>query len=291
MSALAAAIEAVIGEAVVTTARVGGGCINEAYRVTLGSGRVVFVKHHAHASCEVFEREAEGLSALRAVGAIRVPQVHGVAPVGGGACLVLEHLETAARPPQGYEARLGAGLAQLHRASQSARAGFAHDNFLGSSPQPNGWSSDWVEFFAQQRLGHQLRLAVSAGRLEGRRVRQAERLMARLGEILGPSAQEPMVLLHGDLWSGNQMADVRGEPVLIDPAAYYGHREAELSMTMLFGGFGAEFYAGYESVWPLTAGWRERAEVYGLYHLLNHLNLFGFSYLGACARVLERWSG
>ena len=166
--------------------------------------------------------------------------------------------------------------------------GFEEDNYIGATPQPNAWTDDWVTFFAEQRLGFQLRLAADNG-FGGELARLGERLLSRLGELIDEPA-EPACLLHGDLWGGNYLCDAEGQPVLIDPAAYYGRREAELAMTTLFGGFDSAFYGAYEEAWPLAPGSAERLEIYKLYHLLNHLNLFGGGYLGGCLGVLRRFA-
>ncbi len=154
-------------------------------------------------------------------------------------------------------------------------------------PQPNPWTRSWLEFFRRHRLGHQLELARRQGRADGELDRLGERLLDRLDQWLDVPG-EPPCLLHGDLWSGNFMVGPQGEPVLIDPACYYGHREAELAMTQLFGGFAPEFYAAYEEAWPLPPESAPRVAIYKLYHLLNHLNLFGGSYRGQCVGVLRR---
>jgi fructosamine-3-kinase len=279
---------------------VAGGSINRAFRVDLADGRRLFVKAHAAAPGAMFEREAEGLGALAAAGALRVPREPLPGTAAGVAFLVMEWIEPG-RPGPGFFERFGRSLARLHRASAAAgpaggraapaeRFGFRTDNWLGSTPQPNDWAESWVGFWRERRLGHQLRLARARGLSDRTLDRLGDRLLARLGEWIDLPG-EPPCLLHGDLWGGNYLADERGEPVLIDPACYYGHREADLAMTRLFGGFSPAFYAAYEEEWPLPPGSEERLAVYELYHLLNHLNLFGRSYRGRCVAVLERLVG
>lgn len=283
---------------------VGGGSINDAFRVELassprrGSGRR-FVKCHHGGPAAMFEREAEGLAALAAAGGdspapLRVPGDPLPGAVDGTAFLVLEWIETG-RPGPGFFERFGRAFARLHRLSAEAgghggRFGFCHDNWLGSTPQPNGWLGDWVEFWRERRLGHQLRLARANGLSDRALDRLGDRLSARLREWID-LPDEPPCLLHGDLWGGNYLAGERGEPVLIDPACSYGHREADLAMTRLFGGFTPAFYAAYQEEWPLPPGSEPRLEIYELYHLLNHLNLFGRSYRGRCLAILERLVG
>ena len=178
----------------------------------------------------------------------------------------------------------------MHRTScPDARGhGFDGDNFIGATPQRNDWDPDGAAFFAEGRLGFQFRLARDMGRLGSEDVRHAERLSLRLSDLLGPCAAEPPSLLHGDLWSGNVHARADGVACLVDPAAYFGFREADLAMTRLFGSFPADFYAAYAEAWPLPAGAEERVGVFNLYHLLNHLNLFGEGYLGQVRAQLRR---
>ncbi len=264
----------------------GGGCINSACVVRTDDGRRFFAKSNADAPADMFEREAEGLRALRAARVLRVPEVVATGSAGGEHFIIMEHLASAPPWPR-YAEDLGRGLARLHRASTSPRAGFAHDNYCGATPQPNAWCSDWVEFFRERRLGYQLRLVRERGHATQELEDRLGRLMQRLGDIIG-EPHEPFALLHGDLWSGNHLPDDRGAPALIDPAAYYGHREAELGMMVLYGSFPPELYAAYVAEWPLAPGWERRVEVYKLYHLLNHLNLFGGGYGAQCVEVLRK---
>ena len=268
---------------------VGGGCIHDARLLELEGGGRLFLKSNASAPDDLFPAEAEGLRALAGVDAIRVPGKPVAGRVGDACFLVMEAIPTG-RPKAGFFEDFGRRFATLHRRSaerHGGRFGFPHDNYLGATPQPNGWSADWVELFRVRRLGHQLELARRRGRSDGELDRLGERLMGRLGDWLDLPA-EPSCLLHGDLWSGNFLADAEGGPVLVDPAAYYGHREADLAMTELFGGFAPSFYDAYEEIWPLPPGSPERREIYKLYHLLNHLNLFGRGYRDGCLAILRR---
>jgi fructosamine-3-kinase len=194
------------------------------------------------------------------------------------------------RSGRDFPAEFGRRFARLHRSTRGARFGFPHDNYLGSTPQPNGWSDDGCDFFRRRRLGHQLGLARAGGLADRGLARLGDRLLDRLDRWLDLPG-EPACLLHGDLWGGNYLVDDAGAPVLIDPAAYHGHREADLAMTRLFGGFDAAFYAAYEEEWPLSPGSEERRPLYELYHLLNHLNLFGAAYRGRCLAILRRYAG
>lgn len=278
------------GEAahLVDASPVGGGCINDARIAELSDGRRLFVKTNSASLLEMFERETEGLEALAAVGALRVPRDAFAGTAGGQAFLVMEAIPLGRKGPAFFE-RFGRAFAELHRRGRGERFGFAHDNFIGSTPQPNTWTDDGAEFWRRHRLGHQLELARRGGRSSAELDRLGERLLARLGDHLDLPG-EPPCLLHGDLWGGNYLVDDAGDPVLIDPACYYGHREADLAMTQLFGGFDPRFYAAYEEAWPLPPGSGERLEIFKLYHLLNHLNLFGGSYRGSCLQILRRFA-
>jgi len=260
---------------------VGGGCINHGARLETESGQSFFLKSNPAAPADMFRREAEGLRALMVPGAPRFPRPL----LAGEGFLLLEDLAPA--PPQpGYAERLGRQLAGLH-AHVGERFGFAADNYLGSTPQPNPWTADGHAFFAEHRLLYQARLAHDHGLLDSGDLARAERLAHGLPELV---PVQPAALIHGDLWAGNAITGSQGEPALIDPAAHYGWPEAELGMTALFGGFSEEFYRAYEESTGLQPGWRERLPIYNLYHLLNHLNLFGAGYLGQVQSILRRYS-
>ena len=262
-----------------------GGCINAGCVLHLAHGPRLFLKHNAHAPADMFMREAEGLAALARSDGPRVPRPL----LAGGQFLLLEYLAPAPLGPRAWEA-LGRQLAALH-APAAPMFGFPHANYLGSTPQPNNPVADGFEFFAEQRLLFQARLARERGRLPAHGLRQAERLAIRLPQLV---PAQPASLIHGDLWSGNVIAGPDGALCLIDPAAHHGWAEAELAMTGLFGGFPAAFYGAYAEAAqalgrPLAAGWRERFPVYNLYHLLNHLNLFGPAYLGEVSALLQHY--
>lgn len=262
---------------------VGGGCISVAWSVVTDCGRF-FVKLGTARDPGDFAQEVAGLDALAATGAVRVPRPVGHGTVGGTAWLVLEHV--ALRPRDAAcDEQLGRALATLH-ATVAPRYGLDDDNTLGATRQPNGWHDDWIGFWREQRLGYQLALAAR----HGHRLARGEALLARLDTLLAghrPAAS----LLHGDLWSGNAAADDTGAPVLFDPAVYYGDREADLAMSELFGGFDRRFHAAYREVWPLDDGYALRRDLYNLYHVLNHLNLFGGGYAGQAARLIDRLLG
>jgi protein-ribulosamine 3-kinase len=261
---------------------VGGGDISAAWRLQARDGSV-FVKTGPASSCEMFAAEAEGLAELAAPGAIRVPGAIAYGQHGDMAFVALEWLDFS-RPTRATEALLGERLAELHRTT-SERYGWHRDNTIGLTPQHNTWTGDWVTFFRRHRLQFQLELAARNG-FSGPLQEQGARLMDRLPEWFDgyvPAAS----LLHGDLWGGN-WASSNGEPVIFDPAVYYGDRESDLAMTRLFGGFGAAFYEAYEASAPLAPGHRARCDLYQLYHVLNHLNLFGGGYLGRAQELMRR---
>lgn len=260
---------------------VGGGCINETYLIE-GGGRRYFVKLHRAPMLPMFEAEAEGLQAILATGAIRAPRPVCLGGAGAHSFLVLEYIELGGR---GAPARFGERLARMHRYTQP-RYGWHRDNTIGSTPQPNGELEDWVAFWRERRLGFQLRLAADRG-AGGRLLDLGERLMEALPAFFTdyrPAAS----LLHGDLWGGNWSYDPAGEPVIYDPAVYFGDRETDLAMTELFGGPGEDFYAAYRAAWPLDPGYATRKHLYNLYHILNHYNLFGGGYAAQAERMSER---
>lgn len=265
---------------------VGGGCISEALRLETNRG-TFFVKLHGGPGA-LFSAEARGLEALRNSGtSLVVPEVLAFADPTPGrpGFLVLEHLSPGPGPDP---VAFGRGLAALHRATSSQGFGFDVDTYCGATLQPNPWTSAWVPFYREHRLGHQLRLLVDAGRFGAADTKRAEALLDHLEDRLaGP--EEPPALLHGDLWSGNLLATAGG-PALIDPAAYYGHREAELGMMTLFGGFSPRSYAAYEEAYSLAAGWRARNPLYELYHVMNHATLFGGGYVAQALSIIRRYA-
>jgi protein-ribulosamine 3-kinase len=263
--------------------RVTGGSINECYRWQSAAG-AMFVKVAAAGALPMFQAEAAGLAELERGRALRVPRVLACGAASGAAFLALEWIE-AGEGGEACEARLGEGLAALHALTE-ARFGWGRDNTIGSTPQANAWSGDWTEFFRERRLRPQLELAARKGlaRVLGA---PGERLLEHVHRLLAghhPAAS----LLHGDLWGGNWLASLSGEPVLFDPAVYYGDRETDLAMTRLFGGFGEAFYRTYEAAAPLPPGWPVRCELYNLYHVLNHANLFGGAYARQARGMIER---
>ncbi len=258
-----------------------GGCISQAARLSLPRGPV-FLKWNAELAPGAFQREAEALAALRASGTrLRIPEVIAV----GEGFLVCELLQPGP-PIADFDAELGRGLAELHRCRGPA-FGFEHDNFCGATPQPNGWMDDWIAFYGARRLGFQIELARRTRGVPREASRACDRLLEALPSLL--DGGEAPALIHGDLWSGNLHRDARGRPALIDPAAYYANREAELGMMRLFGGFSERVYQSYDEAWPLSPGWRARLPLYTLYHVLNHYNLFGGHYGAQAWAIVRRY--
>jgi fructosamine-3-kinase len=228
----------------------------------------------------MFEAEADGLNELRAAGEVRVPEVIDVGIEGGQSYLVIERLDLQ-RPSRDVERQFGQQLARLHRHTAD-RFGWSRDNTIGPTPQQNDWCDDWLTFFRERRLEFQVRLARRNGY---DLTADGQRLAGRLPDLF--DGYEPVAsLLHGDLWGGN-WGSADGEPVIFDPAVYYGDRESDIAMTRLFGGFGRDFYSAYEAEWPMAPGHEQRIKLYQLYHVLNHLNLFGSSYLGRARQLLR----
>jgi fructosamine-3-kinase len=282
---LEASLGSALGSRVLGSRPLSGGDINDAYEVRLADGREVFVKCNVRAPNDMFVAEARGLAWLAGAKALRVP---GVLAASGAddltPFLALELIRSAPRQPN-FDERLGRGLAALHR--QGAPAfGLDHDNYIGRLPQKNTFAVTWAEFYRVRRLGPQLKAAVDAGLAPTRLRRDFERLFTQVEALCGPP--EPPARLHGDLWGGNLIADDLGEPCLIDPAVYGGHREIDLAMMKLFGGFGPRVFEAYKEAFPLADGYRERVALYQLYPLMVHVNLFGGGYLGQVESALGR---
>jgi fructosamine-3-kinase len=294
---LAAWLHEQLGVELVDRAPVGGGCIHGAWALrTAGDGRL-FAKTNRADRLPLLEAEAEGLAALKQVapGGLVIPEPLAWGLAGDQAVLVMPWLafSRGADSPNAW-GDCGANLARLHRLSLQPgpledgghRFGWRGDNFIGTSHQLNDWRDDWATFFIDCRLQPQLRwLADQGHRLEG-----AERLLAGLRPWLAAHGPEPC-LVHGDLWSGNAALLNGGEGSLFDPAVYRGDREVDLAMARLFGGFSEAFFNGYNEEWPLPEGWRERVDLYNLYHLLNHANLFGGGYKNQAQSVMTTLLG
>ena len=264
----------------VAWSRIGGSALSSVWSLHAGATRY-FVKVAPQGRADMLAAEADGLRAIRGTGTIRVPHVFAHGEVRDIAFIALEWLDIA---DGGRDAALGRALAALH-AVTAPRFGWHRDNTIGTTPQSNAWDDEWPAFFRDRRIAPQLALAGANGygaRLAGR----GERLLDRIPVLLAGHAPERS-LLHGDLWSGNAGRLVDGTPVIFDPACYFGDREADVAMSELFGGFSPAFYAAYREAAPLRDGYALRRTLYNLYHVLNHLNLFGRSYLAQAESMVD----
>ena len=263
------------------TTSVGGGSINKAYRLEGTDDTSYFLKLNDAQHLPMFAAETEGLNAIAATNTIRVPHPFAHGKSGGHSYLVMEHLELSSR---GNAKLLGEQLAALHRCT-GEKFGFVQNNFIGTTPQPNAWKDSWIDFWCEHRLGFQFKLAEENG-YGGSLQRLGEKLMEALPTFFDGYTPQPS-LLHGDLWSGNHAFLADGTPTIFDPAAYYGDRECDLAMTELFGGYPANFYAAYRAAYPLDAGYATRRDLYNLYHILNHANLFGGGYAPQAEQMMR----
>ena len=282
---------------VVGVTPVAGGCINHGARLVVEGGRAFFLKWNASAPPRFFDAEADGLRALGAARALRVPRA--VARGGGSGApswLLMEHIEPGSPSPD-FDERLGIGLARLHASAPPVTSfGWARDNWIGSLPQSNRQTRSWSALWSEQRLAPQLRRARDRGFLSGASTKSLDQVLDLVPRALADVDAGPVHLLHGDLWKGNSYAGPTGEPVIIDPAVYHGHGEVDLAMTELFGGFGARFYEAYADASTITGAYRAyRRDLYQLYYLLVHVNLFGAQYeartLAAAERVVAALRG
>ncbi len=259
---------------------VAGGCISSGRRLSLDSGASFFLKTNPSAPQDMFAREAEGLALLAVPDGPRVPHVY----LWGDDFILMEDLAPRS-PAAGYWEEFGRQLAWLHR-HHAEEFGHSSDNFIGSTLQPNTPTADGYAFFSECRLGYQAQLAFERGLLTAPELDRVKHISRRLREWI---PDQPAAILHGDLWSGNMVTDSKGAPAIIDPAAHYGWPEADLAMTALFGRPPERFYGAYSEIRPLAPGFWGRTDLYNLYHLLNHLNLFGLSYAGQVRGVLRRY--
>jgi len=277
-------IENVTGDQVSRQGRdgVSGGCINQAFRLE-GSQQDYFIKINHAKHLSMFEAEMRGLQEIADSDTLRVPEPVCCAIHDDSAYIVMEYLQLGGGR-EGLE-KLGEKLAAMHRVTRP-EFGWEIDNTIGSTPQLNPLTEDWVTFWRESRLGFQLELAGRNG-YGGRLQQQGNQLLESFPALLEGYDPEPS-LLHGDLWSGNYAIMSSGEPVIYDPAVYYGDRETDLAMTELFSGFGNRFYQAYQETWPLDTGYALRKTLYNLYHILNHLNLFGGGYLAQAEGMIDR---
>ena len=279
-------IEEVIGTEIIAINSVSGGCISNACRLDTKTGLNYFLKYNDHTSNDMFLKEANGLKELAKTGTIRVPQVI----LAERTYILLEYVESN-RPTKNFFEEFGRKFAEMHKYN-SGTFGFFEDNYIGSTDQKNIASeiekTNWIEFYWNKRILFQYKLAEKNGYAASELKLGIKELEAKISEILSGSEEAPS-LLHGDLWGGNYMSDENGNACLIDPAVYYGHREADLAMTKLFGGFDRKFYSSYNEALPLKDGSQYRENIYKLYHVLNHLNLFGRGYYSQAVSLIKSY--
>lgn len=280
-AALESALTTTLAAPVLRSVPVGGGCIHHGCQVETGRGPF-FLKYNGAGHAANFAAEAQGLARLAQAGTLPVPQVQARGEAPGYAWLLMDYVPPG-RPGPDYWETLGAGLARLHQVT-APRFGLDHDNYIGSLPQANGPAADWSTFFITRRIAPLLKMALDRGAIGPAEARAWDALSSRLPSIF---PDEPPALLHGDLWGGNLLCNQAGQPVLIDPAVYYGHREAELAFMTLFDRQPPAFYAAYEAVQALAPGFRDRIDLYNLYPLLVHVNLFGGGYVSSVRQILR----
>jgi len=264
---------------------IGGGCINQAACATTNKGDFFIKWNYADRFPGMFEAEAKGLELLAGANAIKVPRVLGTGPVDGQSYIVQEYIQGGIRVPDFYR-QFGQKLAHVHKMT-SRSFGLDHNNYIGSLPQYNHHHDHWPDFFIEERIRPQLKMARDAGAVRQKHARQFDQLFHQLD---GFFPEEPPALVHGDLWGGNHIVDNSGEPCILDPAVYFGHRETDIAFTHMFGGFDKKFYEGYNEVYPLANGFEERIDVYNLYPLMVHVNLFGGGYLASVESILQRFA-
>jgi fructosamine-3-kinase len=267
--------------AIANTKSVSGGCINQGYRVS-SKDRTYFVKLNDVSKVEMFAAEALGLKQIYATKTITVPQPVCWGIAANYSYLVLQWLDLGGGSNQSWT-EMGRQLAAMHRVGTSKDFGWERNNTIGSTPQINTWMDNWADFFAEQRIGYQLKLAKRRGGNFPESNRVVDLVRNKLTEW-----QPQASLVHGDLWSGNAAMSSDGTPIILDPATYYGDRETDLAMTELFGGFPTAFYHGYNEAWSLDSGYGQRKSIYNLYHVLNHFNLFGGGYANQAQTIIQR---
>lgn len=267
---------------------VSGGSIHQAWHVISQCGRHFFIKTNQTNKYHTLKAEYLGLQELNnhisQENPLRIPKVYTLNRNEQYSWLILEYIDFGQQTPAS-QAALGHGLALLHQHT-APQFGFSSDNVIGESLQTNIWTKDWLSFWAEQRLGTQFKLAAQHGFYNSIQ-NEAEQLLNLLPQLLQDHQPTPS-LLHGDLWAGNAACDDAGNPIIFDPAVYYGDRECDLAMTALFGGFSADFYAAYNHVYPLDSGYEQRKDLYNLYHILNHANLFGGGYIGQSQSMMQQ---
>ncbi len=272
-------IEEATGSKIVEQEALHGGDINQAIKIVMDSGALFFLKWNAYAPSDMFEKEALGLELLASAETeLQIPEVIGF----GDTFLLLEYIEES---NTGNSFEFGVQLAKLHRKSNEL-FGLENTNYIGKLPQSNKYHADWLEFFMRERLEPQVKMAIESGKLSKNHLTIFDRVM-NYTYVVFPD--EPPALLHGDLWAGNYMFTTDGKVSIYDPAVYFGHREMDIAMTKLFGGFSQDFYNGYNEEYPLAKGYEERLKLCNLYPVLVHANLFGAGYISKADALLKQF--
>lgn len=279
-------MEQSLGTTVQSAQHVSGGSINRAAKVTLSDGHTCFLKWNTTADPHMFEVEEKGLALLKSANTtLRVPKIFATGKTDNSTGFLLQEFVAEGRSQPTSAEEFGRALAAMHQ-HQNEQYGLDHHNYIGKLPQSNDWHDNWVDFFVEQRMEPQLKMATDAGKLGSSSVGRFESMYKQLPDIF---PDEPPSLLHGDLWGGNYFFDESGRATIYDPAVYYGHREIELAFTHLFGGFPGSFYDAYEEAYPMKKGFSQRKDVYNLYPLLVHTNLFGGSYARQVEGIVKRF--
>lgn len=284
--AVKSACEDILGQHLLSSTILSGGDINEARLLETAAGPVFLKMNSRPAAAAMLEAEAKGLKQLTKANVLRTPLVLGLGQAGGFAFLLLEYISEG-RPGPNFWEDFGAGLAALHRVSNEL-FGLSYDNFIGSLPQGNNRQERWATFYIGERLQPQVKQALAAGLLWDGAERQFDSLYEHISDVC---PDEPSALIHGDLWSGNFLVGPNSQPVLIDPSVCFAHREMDLAMSRLFGGFAPAFYQAYQESFPTAAGLEDRLDIYQLYYLLVHVNLFGGGYSQSVRQVIRRYIG
>lgn len=284
--ALREAIEQETGETVRQTRRASGGSINQAAQVELSETGPCFLKWNSRDDVDMFVKEVKGLEMLRSADTdLVIPEVLAQGVDGSGTGYLLIDYIPQQSAQSGSAEQFGAELATLHQHTAD-QYGLDHDNYIGRLPQSNTKHDDWIDFFVEERISPLVKMAADSGKISSSTVQQFEQLYRELPGIM---PEEPPSLMHGDLWGGNFMYTTDGKASIYDPAVYYGHREMEMAFTHMFGGFSGGFYRGYNDAWPLESGFNQRKDVYNLYHLLTHTNMFGGSYARQAESTLRKY--
>ncbi|MAT58825.1 MAG: fructosamine kinase [Ignavibacteriae bacterium] len=276
-------LEETLNEKVTSNSFLGGGSIADSQKIRTSSGKEYFVKSYSQSKSNILKNEVNGLIEIQKSKSIRTPQII----YYDDNILILEFIKSG-RKNKNFSELFGIQLTEMHRL-KSDKFGFNENNYIGSNHQINlPLYSNWTDFYWENRLLYQFKLAEKHGYVNSDFRKLFNQFESVYRNIIEGTEEEPS-LIHGDLWGGNYLVDESGNPVLIDPAVYYGHREAELGMTILFGGFDSEFYSSYNEAYPLFDGWKERLDIYKLYHVMNHLNLFGTGYLNQTLSIIKSY--